>query len=187
MATEKTWKKEVLSGIQVTGWILLTFFTLFLLFVGAGIAFTSREKLEFSNIILAKVVAWVAFAVGAGILVYTVQRWVKMLPGLLFLATLNGLLMTYTGHLVNIPSVSVPRDVALVSTLLLAGSSVVSLHFHGRRLNVMDRLALLLFVASLVWGSVSKLAVASLTLGLVALLLAWARNHVQARRASNSG
>jgi hypothetical protein len=177
----KSPKEELFRGMRISGMILLTFFTLFLLVAGAGLAFTSARRLEFSNVALAKAAGWGALSLGAAIMIFTVQRWAKVLPGLLFLATLNGVVVTYSGYLVNNPSAQVPRTAAILSTLLFAASCVVSMHFYARRLGIVDRIALISFAACFVWGAVSNLAVLPLVLGLFALLLAWAKNASQER------
>lgn len=121
---------------------------------------------------------------GAAIVVYNVRRFAKILPGILFLATLNGLVMTYSGHLVHQPSLAISRLEALGFTLLLAASCVVSAHFYDRRLTLVDRLALLTFVGCFLWGSVAKWGMIPLGLGFVALLLAWLRNYLLTRPGS---
>ena len=82
----------------------------------------------------------------------TPSRWVKALPGLLALATINALFAFHRGYVVS-PSVPIPRESALKWVLLLLASAVgTAFAFKGRTLNVVDRIALIGFVVSMTWA-----------------------------------
>jgi len=106
------------------------------------------------------------------ILLFTMDRWVKIIPGLLGDSTLGVLIMLFAGHYSGI---LVPWRVALILMLFTIASAALSLTFQKRKLNVVDRVALMAFVSCLAIGttpSVSTMFIA-LGVGFSFLLFAW--------------
>jgi hypothetical protein len=178
---------EINKVLRFAGAFLLTVFTAFLLFVGTGIVFAPSEKLEFANIPVAKAIAVVSVALGTTIMVAFTHRLAKILPGILAYSTIGGLAMVFTGHLSNRPLLPVSRIEALVFTLLLGASCLLSMHFHGRRLTFVDRTGLLSFVGCLLWASVSKGNVLPMTCAVAALLIPFTVNRIHGNRGGNRG
>jgi hypothetical protein len=178
----RTWQAQVVSGLRISGWILVAFLTVSALLVGAKIVFSDSSKVEVSNLRLAQVAGWIAFFVGATVVGLTVRWWAKWLPSLLLIATLNSALMVWTGHMLNEPDRPVSRPEMLVATILMAACTMVSAHFYDRKLDYLDRIVLLSFVACFVWGSVSGWTFPPLIVGLLLLVLGWARNRIQEQR-----
>ena len=174
MRIKRSLREQVISGLRLAGWTVLGIITCILLVGGAAAAFSVMPN--------HRVLGGAALTVAASVLVYTVQRWAKLLPGLLLLATFNALVMAKTGTLITNHSVHIPRQVALGSALLLATSCVLSLQFYGRRLGLVDRIALLSYVACTVWGMLSKFLLAPLILGVLILILAWANDRIRRSR-----
>jgi hypothetical protein len=118
---------------------------------------------------------WLFLLVAAAVLVATADRWVKAFPGIMVVATVNGLITISSGHATGNPSVLVPRLTAILLTLLLAGGTALSLTFRSKRLSVPDRLALLALAVSIGWGAIDvRHGVIALALVTGSLLLAWA-------------
>ncbi len=66
--------------------------------------------------------------------------------------TLGGLLELEQGHAINNPSVVIPRWVALVQLVVIGAVTALSFSFKKRPLNIVDRIALLAFAASIFVG-----------------------------------
>ena len=88
------------------------------------------------------------------------------------------------GHALNEPSVLIPRWIALVQFVVVAAVTALSFTFKGRPLNVVDRIALLAFAASIGVGGY-EVARQQLPLALIGgglcVLAAWAYNRVRGR------
>ena len=104
---------------------------------------------------------------------------------------LNALLMVSTGHLLNNPSVSVPRSVALIMAGLMVITVVASIRFRrGYRLNLVDRAALLFWVLAFAIGAnTERYMLVAVGLGCAGLVLAYlyhrrSRGHSRLTRAA---
>jgi len=130
------------------------------------------------------IIGWLALAIAAVIAVWTMERWVRVLPGFLAYGVFNGLSMIATGHLVNDASKTIPRSTAVIITLLGAGSTVVAISLSSRKPTGVDRIAALGVFGSLLVGLVNeRLTVWSFALMFGCLAIAWwtdrARRHVR--------
>jgi hypothetical protein len=170
---------QVKSGFRIAGAWLLGFGWLCLVLAGMAVA-VSPSKYP-------PVVGWLLLAVAAIILVTTAQRWVKALPGLLGLATLNALFSIFSGHATNLPSVPISRSESLVATLLLVVSTALSPSFTARELRVVDRLAFLIYASCIFWGAVDHRVTLPVQMGIATfcLLSAWVYDRLQRRRGHN--
>ena len=130
-------------------------------------------------------------------MVVTMNRWVKVLAGLLALAVLNGVLSISTGHLLANPTQPMSRLDALYITVFFAVAAALASTLKGRKLNLVDRIAVLAFVSSLALlmeyegthlRPGAPLASPDFTLmgiGLCCLLVAWGYGRLQRRRGHN--
>jgi len=119
------------------------------------------------------------------ILLLTMDRWVKIIPGVLGYATLGGLIMLFSGHYSRI---RVPWRVALILTLFTIASAGLSLTFQERKLNVVDRVALMAFVSCLAIGTTPSFSAMLMALGIgfAFLLFAWALDRIRRRDGKES-
>ncbi len=178
---------QIRSGFRIAGAWLLGFGWLFLVFSGLAVAFSPGEGKY------PPVVGWVLLVFAAVILVATAQRWVKALPGILGVATLNGVLEVSSGHAINSPSVPISRFEAVVATLLLAASTTISLSFTRRNLNMVDRIAFLAYASCIAWAGVANRVILPAGTAACCLFFAWAydrfrrpRNHGQTSKLRDS-
>ena len=169
------------SRLRYVGWVLLAIATGGLLIGGAGIAFRPSSH--------SPLLGWVYLVIGNLILVATVNRWVKILPGILGYAALNASLALYTGRLLGSPPIPISRTAAAAYTILFGVSALISARFRSRKLNRVDQIALLASVYSVLWASLfeSSMTFIALTVGMSALLIALGYDHFQWRRRPNAG
>jgi chromate transport protein ChrA len=113
-------------------------------------------------------------AIAAVILIVTMDRWVEVFSALLACGILGGIITIAGGHAVNNPRVRVARLDAVIMTLLIAASAVVSFTFTKRKLRLPDRIALFVFVFCFFWGAaVPRLGLLALGIGTALLVAAW--------------
>src|SRR4029077_5580943 len=124
------------------------------------------------------IVGWTLLVIAAVILVATADRWGNALPGIMGVATINSIVTISTGHRPNNPSVLISHSQAIVATILLASSTILSLDFRARKLNLLDRMSLLIYASCIAWGAV-QVRVTYLAAGIATfcLLLAWMYNR----------
>ena len=123
--------------------------------------------------------------VAAAIFVATANRWKRVFPGIMVAATFGALLELEHGHALNYPTVLIPRWIALVQLVVIAGVTALSFTFKKRPLNLIDRIALLVFAASIYVGGDEahrqQLPLA-LIVGGLCVLAAWAYDRLQRHR-----
>jgi hypothetical protein len=119
------------------------------------------------------------------IFVITANRWKRVFPGIMLAATLGSLLELEHGHVVNSPSVLVPRWIALIQLVVIVVVTVLSFTFKRRSLGILDRIALLAFAASIYVGGVEA-AKQKVPLALIAggafVIAAWATDWFRRKR-----
>jgi hypothetical protein len=140
---------------------------------------------------------WILFVVSASVIAITVDRWVKVLGGVLALAVLNGIIVTLEGHTTSEP---VPRLQGIAITLFFSACVYIALTFSGRKLDMADRASLIAFVLSFIWGlahdaskpetdwgSPSAVCVIAMAVGACCLFAAWARKGFNRPASKQSG
>jgi hypothetical protein len=176
-------KEQVKSGFRLAGNVLLTIATAMLLL--GGVAYTFIPSLLIDPTSRSPVLGWVSLIIATTILIWKMDRWVTILPGIIGYAAFGGMLAIVSGHLENNPSKLIARTDAAIITALLLVASAVSSTFKERSLNIVDRIALLVFVFSWAFSmspTRSRMFLAQ-GIGLATLLLAWAYHHVEDSRA----
>ena len=132
-----------------------------------------------------RVLGYLVLGAAAAVFVATANRWKRVFPGIMLAATLGALLELEQGHAVNNPSVLIPRSIALVQLVVIAGVTALSFTFKKRPLNVVDRVALLVFAASIFVGgdeATRHELPFALIVGGLCVLAAWVYDRVQRRR-----
>jgi len=177
---------QVKSGLRLAGLTLVFFGIAGLFFAGVNYSFFPAGH--------SRTLGLVFLIISTPVMVVTMNRWVKVLAGLLALGVLNGVLSISTGHLLANPSQPVSRLDALCITAFFAVAAALASTMKGRKLNLVDRIAVLVFVSSLallmeyegIHGRPgAPLAGTDFTLmgiGLCCLLVAWAYGCLQRRR-----
>jgi len=169
-AAPKKRQRQVVSGFAIAGGILLGALLVGCLVFCIGIAFFGVESSRISSKPLAIVLAAASFCVIA----FFIQRWAKYFAGWTALSVLNALLMASSGHLVNNPSVPMPRSAALIMAGLIVISLIASLRFRkGYKLNAVDKASLLLWVLAFAIGAnTERYMLIAVTVGCAGLVLA---------------
>lgn len=136
-----------------------------------------------------RALGYVILGVAAAIFAATANRWKRAFPAIMLAGSLGALLELEHGHAVNSPSVLIPRWIALVELVVIAAVTALSFTFKKRPLNIVDRIALLAFAASIFVGG-DQARRQQLPLGLivggVCVLAAWAYDRVRRRSEDSS-
>src|SRR6185312_4132541 len=140
--------EQVKSGFRRTGGWLLGMGWLGLVIWGMIEGFGTEAN--FSNgHHPSRVLGYAVLGVAAAIFVITANRWKRAFPGIMLAATLGAVLELWHGHVVNSPSLLIPRWIAFSQLVVITGVTVLSFTFRDRPLNILDRIALLGFAASI--------------------------------------
>jgi hypothetical protein len=132
-------KQHVIHGFQLGGGIVLGIILMGSLVACSQIAFGIVESGR-----LSRIVALFIALVSLGVIFSMIRHWAKHFAGWVGYSVLNGLLMVSTGHLVNNPSVLVPRWWSISATVLMFTSALVSIRFvKNYTLNAVDKAALM--------------------------------------------
>jgi hypothetical protein len=184
MSENPTTGQQVKSGFRRAGGWLLGIAWFGLVLWGILEAFgTDANFSEGHN--PSRVLGYVVLGVAAAIFVATANRWKRVFPGIMLAATLGSLLELEQGHAVNNPSVLIPRWIAFLQLVVIAGVTALSFTFKKRPLNIVDRIALLAFAASIYVGgdeATRQQLPLALIVGGVCVLAAWAYDRLQRRR-----
>jgi len=180
---------QVKSGLRLAGLTLVFFGIAGLFFAGVNYSFFPAGH--------SRALGLVFLIISAPVMVVTMNRWVKVLAGLLALAVLNGVISISTGHLLANPTQPMSRLDVLYITVFFAVAAALASTLRGRKLNPVDRIAVLAFVSSLALlmeyegmhgRPGAPLAGTDFTLmgiGLGCLLVAWGYDRLQRRRGRN--
>ncbi len=184
---------EVKSGFRLAALTLASLLIAALFFAGVIYAFFPTGHPRALGLLF--------LIISASVMAVMMNRWVKYLPGILGFAALSGLIMFFTGHLLNDSSIPISRLDTLIITFFFLGSSQLSRTFGDRKLNLVDRVALLAFAVSvplLIGFNTSReeargrtalldpVEVITMGAGLCCLLIAWFYDRIQRRRASDA-
>jgi hypothetical protein len=119
-------------------------------------------------------------------MIATMNHWVKYLQVIFGGAILGGIVATGTGHLLN-DAKPFPRPIAAGVTALFIGCSLVSRTLARRKLTMLDRAALIAFLAAFVGGIVKDTPTSGLVglgIGFGCLCAAWVRDWLSSKRES---
>jgi len=132
-------KQHVIHGFQLGGGIVLGIILMGSLVACSKIALGIVESGRLSR------TAALFIALASLLLIFSMIRyWAKHFAGWVGYSVLNGLRMASTGHLVNNPSILVPRWWSISATILMFTSALVSVRFvKNYTLNAVDKAALI--------------------------------------------
>jgi hypothetical protein len=188
--TARRTRSKVMHTLQTIGGWGIGFVTIFLFLAGL-IALGFPGRVEPSSFIghHRLLMGWLFLIVATPILILTMNRWIRALPGLLAAATLNALISFAQGHVINLPSKPISRKDALIAVLLFLGSTILSVSaFKGRVLNAVDRVVLLAFVSFVAWGILDESSTfTALSAAFLCLLFAWAHGRVRRSHVDDPG
>lgn len=174
---------QVRGGFKLSGKVLLMMGWLGLVFAGLaeGLGFRSGGL---NRPLLGSVI----LAVAAAIFLWTMNRWIKVFPGLVALATLNAIGAIFIGHATGDPSMRLAPREAVVYSVLFAVSTIVSFRFTKRNLTlrVLDRIAVFGFVFCIFWPAVdNRVQIIAPAVACGLLVLAWAYDRARRRSHPN--
>jgi hypothetical protein len=171
-------KNHIVHGFQLGGGIVLAIILMASVVGGSQIAFGVVPGSTLSR--------WEGLfaALLAFVLVFLLIRWwAKYFAGWIGYSVWNGLLMVSTGHLLNNPSITVPRWWSVSTTAVVFVSALVCVRFANTDvLSRIDKASLMfwlvMFTAAIDIGSTHaayrrQLGSAAMVLGCLALVLAW--------------
>jgi hypothetical protein len=182
-------KEQLASGFRRAGAWLLGMAWLGLVIFGMLEAFGTDANF-YNGHHPSRILGYVVLATAAAIFLVTADRWKRIFPGIMLAATLGSLLQLEQGHALNNPSALIPRSIALMQVVIIAGVTTLSFTFKSRPLKFADRIALLAFAVSIYVGGVEadrREFPLALILGGVCVLAAWAYDNWQRRRPSRGG
>lgn len=182
---KRTVKDQVIKGALLTAKVLLVWATAGMFWIGIYVIFSPGRVRPEALSARSLVVGSVLLVMSTAILLFTIDRWVKIIPGVMGYATLGGLIMLFSGHYGRI---LVPWRVALILTLFTIASAGLSLTFQERKLNVVDRVALMAFVSCLAIATTPSVStmLTALSIGFAFLLFAWVLDRIRRRDGQTS-
>jgi hypothetical protein len=183
MSINPTTEQQVRTGFSRAGGWILGIAWLGLVLWGILEAFGSEANFSEGRH-PSRLLGYFLLGLAAAVFVATANRWKRIFPGIMVSATLGVLLELWHGHAVHNPSVFIPRWIALVQLVVIAGVTALSFTFKKRDLGIVDRMALLTFAASLFIGGEEatrqKLPV-GLIVGGLCIMGAWTYNLLVGR------
>lgn len=170
-------KDQIISGLVITAKTLLAIFTGGALAGGLAVLRTPEAIRPVSFVGRHPITPWACVVVATLILIFTIDRWVTILPGILGYGILGGLIMLASGHY---GKMHVPRPIALAFTLYTIAGTGLALSFARRPLTLIDRVALLAFVFCLALSMTPDnfAMTAALGIGVAFLLIAWVLDRI---------
>ena len=187
MSVHATIKEQVNPGLRRTAGWLAGMAWLGLVFWGIVEAFGTAANFSEGHH-PSRVLGYFILVAAALIFVITANRWKRVSPGIMLAATLGSLLQLGRGHAVNNPSVLVPRSIAFVQLVVVVGVTALSITFKNRPLNIVDRLALLAFAASIYVGgeeTIQQKVPLALIVGGACVFVAWVVDRLRTNRSNN--
>ncbi len=176
--SEDTLGKHIKIGSRRAVAWLLGFAWLGLVFGGMAVAFTPSSH--------SPTLGWGLLGIAALVLVFTMDKWVKVFPGLLAYGALGSILMLMNGHAINHPEVRVSKLEAAVLILFFAAGAGLSFTFTKQKLTMPDGIALFAFIFCFFWQAVApRLMLLALSVGFACLIGAWVYDRL-GRRSANA-
>ncbi len=141
--TKPNTKSQVKNGLRMAAPILTVLFVGGLFFGGVAYALFPAGH--------SPGLGWDFIAVSSAIMIHQMSRWIGVLAGLLGLAVLNGLISIASGHVLANPTEPIVRLQAFYLTLFFTACAVLSATLRKRKLNLVDRACVMVFLFSFAW------------------------------------
>jgi len=180
-------RKEVRSGIRRAGGWLLGICWFGLVLWGILEAFGTEANFSVGHH-PSRALGYVLLSIAGIIFVVTANLWKRVFPGIMLFATLGSLLELERGHAVNSSSIVIPRWISSIQLIVVAGVMVLSFTFKNRPLNILDRLALLVFTASIFYGGMEATrqeVPLALIVGGLCIFFVWLVDRLKAKTAAS--
>jgi hypothetical protein len=141
-------QQHIIHGFELGGGIVLGIILMGSLVGCSQIAFGIVEPGR-----LSRIAALLIALASLGLIFSMIRHWAKHFAGWVGYSVLNGLLMVSTGHLVNNPSILVPRWWSISATVLMFTGALVSVRFVNQyALNVADKAALMTWLLAFIFA-----------------------------------
>ena len=161
----------------MTGIVFLIFGWLCLALGGAGIVFSPESQYAPAWL------GWCMVGVSLGIAAVTVDRWAKVLPGLVCYGAIGAGLGAMSGRISGLVPIPIGRGEALMMALSLLGCALVAASIASRRLTRTDRVAMMGVIIAFVAGIGDRnLALVSSGLMFLCMAIAWGIDWIASRR-----
>ena len=139
----KSVNDQVLNGFLIAGKMIFGFFVASAFLGSIGFLRLHEAPLPNSFVERHPLFPWECLVGSTVILVLTLDKWAKILPGLLWYGVLGGLIALSAGHYGRIVFT---RSEALGTTALFAGGAFLTAKIALRTPTLIDRFALMLFL-----------------------------------------
>jgi|SRR5579864_2868620 len=184
-------KQHIVNGFQLGGGIVLG-----TILMGSFVACSQIALGIVQSSRLSRVAVFVVALTSFALIFSLIKLWAKHFAGWVGYSVLNGLLMISSGHLVNNPSVLVPRWWSISVTVLAFVSALVCVRFTKTNLlNRVDQAALMFWVLAFTLAVDvesthaayrQQFGLAAMFFGCLGLVMAWfygrtLRNHKRRR------
>ena len=188
ISDSRTVGEQVLNGFRITGLFLFGITTVLTYWLSiTAIAYPQEigpNSFVFHTFTIGPfsfITAWVCLLASAAVLLFTMDYWVKILPGILLWMSCSSLkgYVLFSRHGKHL-------DIAAFFMCSMIAAACITLTFALRELRVFDRVALMAFLVSLGLASFSphdSRAYWALSAGFVMLLLAMVINQTLRRKA----
>ena len=176
---KRTALEQVASGVLITLKLLAVFVTAGAFWAGISAIFFPQTMRSDSFLLrpvvpgsYSLIVAWPCLIVATGIMIVFIDRWVKVIPGVMGYSVFGALIMLFTG---KYNKLIVPWPMALFLLLFAVGCTALSMTFLDRKLSVLDRTCLMAFVFCMALGTSMSISITItfLSIGLLILFIAW--------------
>lgn len=172
MMSRNTVGSQAVDGLRLAGGWLLGMGWLALVFAGMAVVSTPSPH--------PPALGWALLGIAATVLLLTMDKCVRVFPGLLPYGALGSTLILVNGPAANHPEVMDPWLEAVALILFFTTATALSFTFAKHKLTLPDRIALFVFVVCFFWQAVvPRLILSALGIGFSCLVAAWVYDHTR--------
>ena len=141
--SENSTSADLRRGLRLAGLVLIFLATAGLFFAGVDYLFFPAGH--------SRLLGLAFLVLSTSVMIFTMDRWIRALVGVLAFGVLNGAVTLATGHLLGNPAQPVPRLDALCFTVFFTAATVLSSNMRGRVPSLVDRILVLGFAFTLAY------------------------------------